>query len=146
MRISDWSSDVCSSDLISEATEELREQIKRMRRANLTPEQFGLYVQSHPDSLMVTAANKMRMGQKITVSQNLTGKLMGSWKVPTSRGPNEDNEKLISKFWSDGFGKSVTPTTKGWVVHVVDPEIIQAFTRSQEPREGKEWGSPVETR
>src|SRR3546814_9260334 len=36
---------------ISEATEELREQIKRMRRANLTPEQFGLYVQSHPDSL-----------------------------------------------------------------------------------------------
>src|SRR3546814_18497386 len=76
MRISDWSSDVCSSDLISEATEELREQIKRMRRANLTPEQFGLYVQSHPDSLMVTAANKMRMGQKITVSQNLTGKLM----------------------------------------------------------------------
>src|SRR3546814_7753882 len=65
---------------------------------------------------MVTAANKMRMGQKITVSQNLTGKLKESWKVPTSRGPNEDNEKLITKFWSDRFGKSATPTTKGWVV------------------------------
>jgi hypothetical protein len=112
---------------ISEATEELREQIKRMRRANMTPEQFGLYVQSHPDSLMVTAANKMRMGQKITVSQNLTGKLMESWKVPISTNPNEDNEKLISRYWRDGFGGTVEPTTKGWVIHDVDQEIILDF-------------------
>lgn len=113
---------------ISEATEELRDQIKRMRRANMTPEQFGLYVQSHPDSLMVTAANKMRMGQKVTVSQNLTGKLMESWKVLTGKDPNADNEKLISTYWREGFGgKPVEPTTKGWMVKDVDQEAVQDF-------------------
>lgn len=116
---------------ISEATEELRDQIKRMRRANMTPEQFGLYVQSHPDSLMVTAANKMRMGQKVTVSQNLTGKLMESWKVLTGKDPNADNEKLISTYWREGFGgKPVEPTTKGWMVKDVDQEAVQDFIGS----------------
>ncbi|HEX6860986.1 MAG TPA: Z1 domain-containing protein [Caulobacteraceae bacterium] len=115
---------------ISEATEELREQIKRMRRANMTPEQFGLYVQSHPDSLMVTAANKMRTGQKITVSQNLTGKLMETWKVPISVELNRENEKLISTYWRGGFGKTVEPTPKGWVVHDADQEVIQDFIGS----------------
>src|SRR3546814_18388655 len=59
---------------ISEATEELREQIKRMSRAKLTPEQFGLYVKSHTERLMVTAANNMARGKKITVSPKLTAR------------------------------------------------------------------------
>jgi hypothetical protein len=115
---------------ISEATEELREQIKRMRRANMSPEQFGLYVRSHPDSLLVTATNKMRTGQKITVSQNFTGQLKESWKVSISPDVNAENEKLISGYWRDGFGQSVVPTTKGWVVHDVDQEVVQDFLGS----------------
>jgi hypothetical protein len=42
---------------ISQATEQLREQIAHMRRANMTPAQFGLYVESHTDALLVTAIN-----------------------------------------------------------------------------------------
>lgn len=114
---------------ISEATEELRGQIVRMRRAGLTPEQFGLYVQSHPDApLLVTATNKMRTGQKITLKQNFTGELRESWKVATDDDTSEKNEELISEFWRGGFGgKRVQPTQKGWFIADVDQEIVQAF-------------------
>lgn len=49
---------------IAEATEELQLELKKMERANATPEQFGLAVRSHPSALMVTARNKMGSGQK----------------------------------------------------------------------------------
>lgn len=45
---------------IASAAEELRDEVKRMRRADLTPRDFGLKVRSHPDTLIVTARNKMR--------------------------------------------------------------------------------------
>lgn len=45
------------------AAEELRDEVKRMRRADLTPRDFGLKVRSHPDTLIVTARNKMRSAE-----------------------------------------------------------------------------------
>src|ERR1035438_8261726 len=45
---------------ITTATEELRAEVKKMRRKNATPREFGLKVRAHPDSLIVTAQNKMR--------------------------------------------------------------------------------------
>ena len=50
---------------ISESTEELRDEIRRMEEANATPEEFGLKVRSHPDSLIITARNKMGSGESI---------------------------------------------------------------------------------
>jgi len=45
---------------IAGATEELRDEIKRMERANLTPMDFGFAVRNHPGTLMITARDKMR--------------------------------------------------------------------------------------
>lgn len=45
---------------ISSAIEELREEIKEMRRSGLTPTDFGLKVRQDITSLFVTARNKMR--------------------------------------------------------------------------------------
>jgi hypothetical protein len=113
---------------IAEATEELRSQIKRMRLAGMSPQQFGLYVQSHPDSLLVTAANKMRTGQKVTVRQNFTGQLKESWKVTLSKSANAKNEELIGDLWKNSFGGgAVERTTKGWVVQDVAQEVAQDF-------------------
>jgi hypothetical protein len=50
---------------ITMASDELREEFKRMRRLDLTPRDFGLKVRAHPDSLIVTARNKMRSAQTI---------------------------------------------------------------------------------
>src|SRR5690606_6004472 len=43
---------------IHEAMEDLQVQLKRMELVKATPEQFGLAVRSHPESLIVTARNK----------------------------------------------------------------------------------------
>jgi hypothetical protein len=50
---------------ITTATMELRDEVRRMRRHNMTPEDFGLKVRAHPDGLIVTARNKMRTAKTI---------------------------------------------------------------------------------
>jgi len=49
---------------ISNATEELRLELKDMLAANRTPKDFGLKVRTHPGSLLITARNKMRSASK----------------------------------------------------------------------------------
>lgn len=61
---------------ISEAIDELREDFKVMERARRRPIDFGLKVRRHPDSLIVTARNKMRTGKPILWSVDLGGKLI----------------------------------------------------------------------
>jgi hypothetical protein len=61
---------------ISDATNELREEFKRMKAAGMTPKDFGLCVRSHPESLIVTARNKMRTGTRILRQISLEGKLI----------------------------------------------------------------------
>ena len=113
---------------IASATEELREQIRRMRQANLTPKQFGLYVQSHPDALLITAANKMRTGQQVTISQSYNAQIKESSKLPISPEINAENEALIAEYWKNGFGgKSAVPTGKGWIFKEVDQEVVKEF-------------------
>jgi len=54
-------------DHIAESIDELRDELARMQSANATPREFGLKVRSHPDTLVVTARNKMGSGQHHTV-------------------------------------------------------------------------------
>ncbi len=112
---------------IAEASEELRQQIKRMRRDRLSPKQFGLYVRAHPDRLLITATNKMRSGEKIKVKQNFSGRLRESYIIPSNNRINEANEGLIAEFWRDGFGGALRETGKGWIADNVPVEAIQSF-------------------
>lgn len=50
---------------VSEATDELRAEIRRMQLSRLKPIDFGLRVRAHPDSLLITARNKMRDSEEI---------------------------------------------------------------------------------
>ena len=50
-------------DHIAESIDELRDELARMQSTNSTPRDFGLKVRSHPDSLVVTARNKMGAGR-----------------------------------------------------------------------------------
>lgn len=49
------------------ATQELRRDFLRMWRMSATPRDFGLRVRRHPDSLLITARNKMTSGRDITM-------------------------------------------------------------------------------
>lgn len=92
---------------IAEASEELQEELRRMYRLRRTPNDFGLAVRAHPDSLMVTARNKAR--QKFAVDQylpvgpsqagqhvitrpvSISGRLFESVELPLARTPLKDN-------------------------------------------------------
>jgi len=115
---------------IATATEELRSQVKQMRRDKLSPKQFGLYVTKHPDQLLITAVNKMRHGEDLIIQQNYCGELIESDILHFSSTINERNKSLITDYWEKGFEKGtncIENTAKGWFIKDVDTEIIENF-------------------
>ena len=80
---------------IAQATEELRDQIRHMRRQHLSPKDFGLYVRSHPDTLIVTAINKMRDAERREYKINLSGKLTETFVLPADTETTERNRRTV---------------------------------------------------
>jgi hypothetical protein len=78
---------------IAEATEELREEIRKMESVGLTPMDFGLAVRSHPGSLLVTARNKMRTAEEIVREVGLAGRLVESAAIHAAEAPASANWK-----------------------------------------------------
>lgn len=85
---------------IAEATEELRQQVKQMRRDGLSPRDFGLYVRAHPDTLYVTALNKMRHAQKRVFRVSFDGRLGESFVVPSEETIRTQNLELMVDLYS----------------------------------------------
>ena len=99
-----------------------------MRQANLSPKQFGLYIKAHPDSLLITAPNKMRSGKPVKVKQNFSARLIESYILPVNMDSNQENEKLIAEYWQSGFGGCpIEPTGKGWTAQDVPVGVIEKF-------------------
>lgn len=95
---------------ISEAAEELRMQVKRMRRERKKPSDFGLYVRAHPDTLIVTAQNKMYYAANRAFRVSYDGKLMETHILPESSDRNDRNRYLLKAFF-DVQEKSAVPYT-----------------------------------
>jgi len=70
---------------ITLATEELRKEFKNMMSLNMTPKDFGLKVRNHPESLIVTARNKMRSARKIVRSLDLSGESIQTSRLYTAK-------------------------------------------------------------
>ncbi len=104
---------------IAESIEELRGEFRSMEASNATPEEFELKVRSHPDTLIVTARNKMGTGAQIVVSIGLAFRLIEthtlrrdaeslevnrnaarrlSWRLRQSGFPIEAAERDTSRF------------------------------------------------
>lgn len=82
---------------IADATEELRDDFRKMEELDLTPLQFGLRVRSHPASLIVTARNKMRNGKKVPHAISLDGRLIETTVLPTDRDSLGKNVKATDR-------------------------------------------------
>lgn len=85
---------------ISESTEELKLEIIRMNRNELTPLDFGLMIKGHPDILIPTARNKMRHVslEQSYVKVDIEGKLIESPRLHYNIEELEKNKKLIDSF------------------------------------------------
>jgi hypothetical protein len=85
---------------ITRSTNELRDEIKYMQRAGLTPMEFGLKVQAHQDSLLITAKNKMRDTKIIERPVCLEGVQVESYRLRFDKNAIEHNAKISEDFLS----------------------------------------------
>ena len=86
---------------ISDATEELRSELKRMYRQGRTPRDFGLAVRSSPDALLVTARNKMRSATEIVRVISVSGESFESVELPLSGRQLQRNWLRVERFLED---------------------------------------------
>ncbi|MCL1882663.1 MAG: Z1 domain-containing protein [Defluviitaleaceae bacterium] len=89
---------------ITAAAEELKQEIVRMRDANLTPMEFGLKVRQDPASLdiatklIVTARNKMRDAELISVPIEISGRLLETPRLRADESSLASNEAVFKGF------------------------------------------------
>ena len=92
---------------VAESIEELRSEFRSMEASNATPEEFGLRVRSHPDTLIVTARNKMGTGSSVVVSIGLASKLIETHTLRRDEESLEINrraaQRLSQTLGQDGF-------------------------------------------
>lgn len=81
-----WIDEEVAADyrFVDEAVRELREDLTVMKQQKRTPEDFGLAIQKHPGTLLVTARNKMKATAQLQKSVSLSGRRIESTKLPTS--------------------------------------------------------------
>ena len=83
---------------ISDATDELREEVKRYEDTGLTPRDFGLRVRSDITSLLVTARNKMRSAESRECVISLSGEVIETPELYSDHDKNEKALKLVKEF------------------------------------------------
>ena len=79
---------------ITDAVNELKEELKKMKRQNQTPEEFGLKVRQAPGALLITARNKMRSGTKISQPITVSGRLIETPRLLKDASSVAENEQV----------------------------------------------------
>ncbi|MGQ4277608.1 Z1 domain-containing protein [Pseudidiomarina sp. E22-M8] len=80
---------------ISEAIDELYNDLEYMSYLNKTPSDFGLKVREHPGALLVTARTKMQTAESCTRSLDYAGERYRRFDFLTSDEANNNNIKLV---------------------------------------------------
>lgn len=150
---------------VADSLQDLRLEIAKMRQNHMTPAEFGLAIRNHPDSLLITARNKMltaKFGQKKTIS--LRGKSIESPKLSKDISITEKNfaaaenialeleskygeatsfEASSAKGWSDIDKAYVADFLKDFTAHSSDPhfegEYLSKYIRYTAANDLQTW-------
>lgn len=117
-------------EFIHKACDELRSEIAYMNKSEKTPKEFGLKVLNSPNTLMITASNKMRTAQNFEQLVSMSGKLVESSSL--SKKSNHLNMTMTEHFLRGIHGFKVLETDKksecyGRVDHDRVAEFLQDF-------------------
>lgn len=82
---------------IANVINELRAEFRVMKQNKLTPDEFGLCVRAHPETLIVTARNKMRSGRLVARKIDLEGRLVETKALFADPQKVEHNLKAFNK-------------------------------------------------
>ncbi len=83
---------------ITNASEELRDEFNYLAESGSTPDDYALKVRTHPGCLQITAINKMRNVNTVTVSWS--GKLLETYMLKLDKGTINFNYIAVDKFLS----------------------------------------------
>lgn len=86
---------------VTDATLELKRDFESMRRRRATPREFGLRVRTHPDTLLITARNKMATGMDVDVRRDISldGRGVESSRLYADRARNLHNVAALDRFF-----------------------------------------------
>jgi len=151
---------------IADATAELKRDFARMKRRQATPMEFGLRVRTHPDSLIITARNKMASGLELAVAThdvNLLGRQIETSRLFSDRQRNTENfsrledlyQRLIdlrgsptdspvggALIWSEVPAEIIADFLEGFAVHPFNYDF-QGDSIADFLRESAKAGDPV---
>lgn len=82
---------------IAGATEELRDEIRRMELNGLTPMDFGFAVRSHPGTLMITAKDKMRTAKEMVRQVGLANEMVETSVLLSGEQAREANIAAVQR-------------------------------------------------
>lgn len=119
---------------IAESIEELRVDFRTMAARGATPEEFGLKVRSHPDTLIVTARSKMGSGQRVTVNIGLANRFCETALLKRDQASLDMNRQaaidLGTRLKMAGYPVShAKKTNRGWLLESVPVNPVVEFIR-----------------
>lgn len=83
---------------VSDVVAELRSQLREMKNSNKTPKEFGLAVRKHPETLRITAANKLGSAESELRVISLAGRRIETTKLPSDPAVLRRNFLLATRF------------------------------------------------
>ena len=83
---------------IADVSDEFKSELAFMREAGLTPKDFGLRVRQHPDTLEITAQNKMRFARQVKWAVELSKVFIETPRLIDDAEILSANENLIRNF------------------------------------------------
>lgn len=83
---------------ITDAINELKDELYNMKSQGMTPEEFGLKVRRAPGALLVTARTKMRSAKPIKQPITVSGRLIETPRLRNSLEALNANDKLCREF------------------------------------------------
>lgn len=105
---------------IAESIDLLRDEFRRMASAGATPEEFGLKVRAHPDTLIVTARNKMGSGERIVTNVGLNNHFVETATLRNDAESLHANREALKVFVDAlediGKGPSLGETVTGGIL------------------------------
>lgn len=116
---------------ISQATDELREEVKRFEDSGLTPKDFGLRVRSDLTALIVTARNKMRSTEQMECAISFSGVYIDTPEIYADVDKNRRNLESINSLIKTCmvYGDEFIPKKEGnqYIIRDVPVQVILEF-------------------
>lgn len=117
---------------IAESIEMLRDELRRMEAAGATPEEFGLKVRSHPDTLIVTARNKIGSGENVVVSIGLANQFVETHTLKRAGSVLTNNldaaSRLVKNIENAGISLAALENVRsGWLLRGAPVGVVKQF-------------------